>query len=78
MRLRMLVLAASVTACQGANIAPGAEESTTGEWTYFGGDHSFTRYSALAQIDRKNVADLRIVWRRPGRCSPLPPGSPWR
>jgi glucose dehydrogenase len=67
MLFRILVLAASVTACQAGNVTPEVRESPpAGEWTYFGGDRTFTRYSALAQIDRENVADLRIVWRRPG------------
>jgi quinoprotein glucose dehydrogenase len=34
------------------------------EWRYFGGDKGFTRYSALDQIDRNNVKNLRIAWRR--------------
>src|SRR5262245_56967343 len=35
-----------------------------GDWRYFGGDKGFTRYSALDQINRDNVKDLRIAWRR--------------
>ena len=35
------------------------------EWRYFGGDKGFTRYSALDQINRDNVKNLRIAWRRP-------------
>jgi quinoprotein glucose dehydrogenase len=53
--LAMLALAA-LTAAQ----APAR-----GEWRYFGGDKAFTRYSPLDQIDRNNVGNLRIVWRRP-------------
>ena len=34
------------------------------DWTYFGGDRSFQRYAPLDQIDRYNVEDLRILWRR--------------
>jgi quinoprotein glucose dehydrogenase len=36
-----------------------------GEWRSYGGDKGFTRYSALDQINRENVKDLRVVWRRP-------------
>jgi len=36
-----------------------------GEWRYFGGDHAFTRYSPLDQINRNNVRNLKIAWRRP-------------
>ncbi len=35
------------------------------EWTYFGGTRAFTRYAPLDQIDRSNVARLRVAWRRP-------------
>ena len=47
-----------------APVMVGAQE-LAGEWSYFGGDKAFTRYSPLDQIDRDNVRDLRIVWRRP-------------
>ena len=36
------------------------------EWGYYGGDATFKRYAPFDQIDRSNVDDLRIVWRRPG------------
>ena len=35
------------------------------EWRYFGGDKAFTRYSPADQINRDNVRNLQIVWRRP-------------
>ena len=35
-------------------------------WTYFGGDKAFTRYAPLDQINRENVADVEVLWRRPG------------
>lgn len=38
---------------------------TSPEWRYFGGDKGFTRYSPLDDINRGNVAKLRVVWRRP-------------
>jgi glucose dehydrogenase len=34
-----------------------------GEWHTWGGDHGFTRYSALAQINASNVKDLQVAWR---------------
>ena len=34
------------------------------DWSYFGGDRAFQRYSPLDQIDRSNVDGLRISWRR--------------
>jgi quinoprotein glucose dehydrogenase len=36
-----------------------------GEWHTWGGDAGFTRYSALEQVDRANVAALEIAWRWP-------------
>ncbi|MDT8428746.1 MAG: PQQ-binding-like beta-propeller repeat protein [Pseudomonadales bacterium] len=34
-----------------------------GEWHTWGGDHGFTRYSALTQIDAGNASALQPVWR---------------
>lgn len=34
-----------------------------GEWHTWGGDHGFTRYSALDQINSRNVSNLEVVWR---------------
>jgi len=34
-----------------------------GEWHTWGGDHGFTRYSALDQVNADNVGDLEIAWR---------------
>src|SRR5262245_34630644 len=39
--------------------------SPNADWRYFGGNKAFTRYSALDQISRDNVKNLRIAWRRP-------------
>ncbi|MEV5021670.1 PQQ-binding-like beta-propeller repeat protein [Sphingobium sp. LMA1-1-1.1] len=35
-------------------------------WSYFGGSHRFDRYSSLANINRRNVDRLAVVWNRPG------------
>lgn len=37
--------------------------AANGEWHTWGGDHGFTRYSALDQINVANVSDLQVVWR---------------
>ena len=42
-----------------------AAQEPAREWRYFGGDEAFTRYAPLDQIDRHNVDQLEIVWRRP-------------
>jgi len=36
-----------------------------GEWWYYAGDLASTKYSPLEQINRANVANLRVAWRRP-------------
>lgn len=36
------------------------------EWTYYGGNKAFDRYSPLDAIDASNVKDLKILWSRPG------------
>jgi quinoprotein glucose dehydrogenase len=36
-----------------------------GEWRAYSGDAGATKYSPLAQINKANVASLRIAWRRP-------------
>src|SRR5215813_1727800 len=52
--------------------------SPAGEWRYFGGDHAFTRYSPLDQINRNNVKNLKIAWRRPAtrEAAPVGRGAP--
>ena len=42
-----------------------AQQKPVSEWSSYGGDKGFTRYSPLDQIDRDNVKELRVVWRRP-------------
>jgi PQQ-dependent dehydrogenase (methanol/ethanol family) len=32
------------------------------EWTIYGGDYANTRYSALDQINKANVKDLKVTW----------------
>jgi len=60
-------LPAVLTLCAVAAIAVVAAQSPESrtEWRYYGGNKGFTRYSALDQISRDNVKNLRIAWRRP-------------
>ena len=44
-------------------VAPAQQGARDGEWRYYGADSGSTKYSALDQIDRDNVADLQIAWR---------------
>ncbi len=45
--------------------AAGADQQGAGggEWRYYGGDAGSTRYAALDQINRDNVASLEVAWR---------------
>src|SRR5580658_2116914 len=36
-----------------------------GEWSTYGGDKTWDRYSPLDQINRENVKELTVVWSRP-------------
>lgn len=55
------ILAVAAVACVTVPPAnPGAELSR--DWRVTGGDPGNTRYSTLAQIDRSNVARLRVAW----------------
>ncbi len=46
--------------------APDGVAPPSAEWTYYGGQNSFNRYSPLTQINRENVASVEVLWRRPG------------
>ena len=52
------------------------DRAPSNEWRYFGGSKAFTRYSPLAQINRANVGDLRIAWRRPAVSDQLTQAFP--
>jgi len=66
--LTLVVAAAAVIRSQ--------ERAQTSEWRYFGGNKAFTRYSALDQINRDNVKNLRIAWRRPAVSDQLTQAFP--
>ena len=40
----------------------GATAESGKSWTIYGGDTANTRFSALTQINRDNVAKLRVAW----------------
>ncbi len=61
--MRIVSLLPFVILVVSATSAIGQEPAR--EWRYFGGDEAFTRYAPLDQIDRHNVDQLEIVWRRP-------------
>src|SRR6187200_1876916 len=43
----------------------GLGQSRQGEWRNYSGDNGAKKYAPLDQINRANVAQLRIAWRRP-------------
>ncbi len=58
---KILALAA-VTA---AVISFAEQPAVSGEWRFYSGDNASTKYSPLDQINKSNLANLRIAWRRP-------------
>jgi len=52
--------AALVSVCTGAVAQKGM--SGDGQWMYYGGDQGNTKYSALDQITKDNVSQLKVVW----------------
>ena len=53
-------------------------EQPRAEWRYYSGDNGSTKYSPLDQIDRSNVASLKVAWRRPQVDASLLQGTPVR
>ena len=49
-----------------ATVSGAAQQGTRGgEWTRYGGDPGSTKYAPLDQINKGNVSQLRVAWRRP-------------
>ena len=61
-RLRWMWMALATSLC----LTGGAVAQTeNGEWRSLSGDPGSTKYAPLDQINRTNVKNLRIAWRRP-------------
>ena len=58
---RFLLITAIGSSCAGAQPAI-AQSPTKDDWAYYGHDAGGTRYSPLTQINRQNVADLKVAW----------------
>ncbi len=58
---RLLALWLGAVLC--AMPAAAQHGAKAGEWHFYGGDGGSTKYSALDQINRENVKDLKIAWR---------------
>src|SRR5215510_5404257 len=58
------ILFACLTVCLlSLHSADAQHGATNGEWRWYGGDASGTKYSPLDQINADNVKQLQIVWR---------------
>src|SRR5688572_7455121 len=65
MTSRLLVLVVAIAGAVGIAGQSGRRvDARPGEWRFYGGDNGSTKYSALDQINRDNVKDLRIAWRQ--------------
>ena len=61
-RLRWMGMALATSLSRaGAAVA----QTENGEWRSYSGDQGSTKYAPLDQINRTNVKNLRIAWRRP-------------
>ena len=58
---RMAVLVAGILALACASTTRSLAQSSD-DWPYYGHDAGGTRYSPLAQINRENVASLKVAW----------------
>src|SRR5580704_12010453 len=65
MNIRQAIGLAAVVGSIIASAVAQQKSGSNGEWSSYGGDKGFTRYSPLDQINRDNVKDLRVVWRKP-------------
>jgi quinoprotein glucose dehydrogenase len=63
---RLIALAASACALALSASVAAAADAPAGQWPAVGGSNLFQRYSGLNDINRANVAGLKIVWTRPG------------
>src|SRR3954465_15234015 len=62
LRPTLAVCAAAISICLGGT-AHAQKPYTT--WRAYGGSASSSQYSALDQIDKKNVAQLEVAWTFP-------------
>jgi len=52
----------AATVASGVHLSGQASRVSRGEWAAPGGDWAMTRYSALTQIDTRNVGQLAGAW----------------
>lgn len=59
-----LAIAICTTICTSFSATTALAEAAT-DWAHFGGDIGDTKYSALDQINAKNIDRVKVVWRAP-------------
>lgn len=82
---RILATAAIIASAAGPAMSPPPLEASARqaqservEWRYYSGDNGSTKYSPLDQINKSNVASLKIAWKRPQVDASLLQGAPVR
>src|SRR5499425_2375902 len=70
----VVLMAGALLLAAGCLTAIHGDVPQRGDWPNYGNDPGGTRYSALTQIDRVNVAQLRVAWTyRTGETGGAPP-----
>src|ERR1700740_2263585 len=59
---KLAAICIGATAISARISAAGPSDCGFADWPSYGGDAGGGRYSPLAQIDRKDVAQLRVMW----------------
>ena len=65
MQKRVYVAAGLAAILLATAIGVFRQGATDVEWRAYGGDRGSTKYAAIDQINKSNVAQLQIAWRRP-------------
>src|SRR5208283_1195255 len=60
--LRILLALVCIAVPSAKAQSPRVAGSSTDDWPYYGHDAGGMRYSPLAQINRENVATLKVAW----------------
>src|SRR5262245_50651009 len=62
----VLVSIVSVAVWLGVSVSVAAQQGAkAGQWPNHSGDKGSTKYSPLDQINKNNVRNLKVAWRRP-------------
>ena len=75
-RIAVRAIPVALIATSIAVIVSSAASDVREEWRAFGGTNASARYSALDQINRTTVSNLRIAWRQSATPGELRKGRP--